>query len=166
MINILNILNILLIIMSIIILTRKNPMISLFNLIIFYILLGILLYKIKMNVLGLLYILIYVGAISVLFIFILSLINIKNQELYNNKKKNEDIYIILYTFVIILILIYNNWNINLNYWIIDINEIKINNIMELKIIGELLYVEYAIILLILGIIILLSIIAGILLIFR
>lgn len=152
--------------MSIIILTRKNPMISLFNLIIFYILLGILLYKIKMNVLGLLYILIYVGAISVLFIFILSLINIKNQELYNNKKKNEDIYIILYTFVIILILIYNNWNINLNYWIIDINEIKINNIMELKIIGELLYVEYAIILLILGIIILLSIIAGILLIFR
>lgn len=163
--NLIIIIYILLIIMSIIILTRINPMISLFNLILFYILLALLLYSLNLNVLGLLYILIYVGAISVLFIFILSLINIKYSELYY-KSYNPDIFIIIYSFILLLVLIISNTNMDSNYLIINENSLNINNIMEFKIIGELLYTEYAILFIILGLILLLSIIAAILLIFR
>lgn len=163
--NLIIIIYILLIIMSIIVLTRINPMISLFNLILFYILLALLLYSLNLNVLGLLYILIYVGAISVLFIFILSLINIKYSELYY-KSYNPDIFIIIYSFILLLVLIISNTNMDSNYLIINENSLNINNIMEFKIIGELLYTEYAILFIILGLILLLSIIAAILLIFR
>ena len=165
--NLIIIICILLIIMSIIVLTRINPMISLFNLILFYILLGLLLYNLNLNILGLLYILVYVGAISVLFIFILSLINIKYSEL-NYKSYSPDIFIIMYTFILLLLFIINNNNINidLNYLMINESQLSINNIMEFKIIGELIYTEYAITLIILGLILLLSIIAAILLIYR
>lgn len=165
--NLIIIICILLIIMSIIVLTRINPMISLFNLILFYILLGLLLYNLNLNILGLLYILVYVGAISVLFIFILSLINIKYSELYY-KSYSPDIFIIMYTFILLLLFIINNNNINidLNYLMINESQLSINNIMKFKIIGELIYTEYAITLIILGLILLLSIIAAILLIYR
>jgi len=154
--------------MSIIVLTRINPMISLFNLILFYILLGLLLYNLNLNVLGLLYILIYVGAISVLFIFILSLINIKYSELYY-KSYSPDIIIVIYSFILLLLFIITNFNslgIDLNYLIINENNLNIENILEFKIIGELLYTEYSIMFIILGLILLLSILAAILLIFR
>mgnify|MGYP007043358305 CR=1 FL=1 len=49
---------------------------------------------------------------------------------------------------------------------INESQLSINNIMEFKIIGELIYTEYAITLIILGLILLLSIIAAILLIYR
>lgn len=165
--NLIIIVSILLIIMSIIVLTRINPMISLFNLILFYILLGFFLYNYNLNVLGLLYILIYVGAISVLFIFILSLINIKYSELYY-KSYAPDTLLIIYTFILITLFIISNYNINLdlNYLIINTDTWHINNLIEFKTIGELLYTEYSILFLILGLILLLSIIAAILLIYR
>ena len=167
--NIIMIIYILLIIFSIIVLTRINPMISLFNMIVFYVLLGLLLYKLNLNVLGILYILIYVGAISVLFIFILSLINIKYNELYY-QNYSPDILLIIYSFIIFILLFVNIDNSIYNDNILYINDILsynyISNIMEFKIIGELLYTQYSILFLLLGIILLLSIIAAIVLIFR
>lgn len=167
--NLIIIISILLIVFSIIILTRINPMISLFNVIIFYILIGLLLYKLNLNVLGILYILIYVGAISVLFIFILSLINIKYNELYY-QSYSPDILLILYSFIVFILLCLNIDN-SISYDnILLINDILsyeyISNIIEFKVIGELLYTEYSILFLLLGVILLLSIIAAIVLIFR
>lgn len=74
----------------------------------------------------------------------------------------------MYTFILLLLFIINNNNINidLNYLMINESQLSINNIMEFKIIGELIYTEYAITLIILGLILLLSIIAAILLIYR
>lgn len=167
--NLIIIISILLIVFSIIILTRINPMISLFNVIIFYILIGLLLYKLNLNVLGILYILIYVGAISVLFIFILSLIIIKYNELYY-QSYSPDILLILYSFIVFILLCLNIDN-SISYDnILLINDILsyeyISNIIEFKVIGELLYTEYSILFLLLGVILLLSIIAAIVLIFR
>lgn len=167
--NLIIIISILLIVFSIIILTRINPMISLFNVIIFYILIGLLLYKLNLNVLGILYILIYVGAISVLFIFILSLINIKYNELYY-QSYSPDILLILYSFIVFILLCLNIDN-SISYDnVLLINDILsyeyISNIIEFKVIGELLYTEYSILFLLLGVILLLSIIAAIVLIFR
>lgn len=166
--NLIIIICILLIIISIIVLTRINPMISLFNLILFYILLGLLLYTLNLNVLGLLYILVYVGAISVLFIFILSLINIKYSELYY-KSYSADTFIIIYTFILMLLILINCFNISIdnNYLIIsEQSPSSISNIIEFKVLGELLYTEYSVLFIILGLILLLSIIAAIVLIFR
>jgi NADH:ubiquinone oxidoreductase subunit 6 (subunit J) len=151
----------------ILILTRTNPMISLFNLIIFYILLALLFYCFNISILSLLYLLIYVGAISILFIFILSLININYSELYYKSYKS-DILLILYSILLILF-IYNYKNDIINKDIVLINNIDMNyisNTLELKVIGELLYTEYSIIFLIIGSILLLSIISTILLIAR
>lgn len=167
--NIITVIYLLLIVFSIIVLTRINPMISLFNMIVFYVLLGLLLYKLNLNVLGILYILIYVGAISVLFIFILSLINIKYNELYY-QSYSPDILLIIYSFVIFTLLLLNIDNSLNNDNFLLINNILsydyISNIMEFKIIGELLYTQYSVLFLLLGIILLLSIVAAIVLIYR
>lgn len=72
----------LMVVVSVVVLTRKNPMISLFFLITFYVSFALLLHYFQLDLLGMLYILIYVGAISVLFIFILSLMNIKDYEVH------------------------------------------------------------------------------------
>ena len=165
--NTIVLISILLIVVSIIVLTRINPMISLFNLILFYILLGLLLYKLNLNLLALLYILVYVGAISVLFIFILSLINIKYSEIYY-KSYSPDVLLIIYSFILFILLYLNLSDIDFNYLVINIDDAFniINNTLEFRIWGELLYTEYSIVFIILVIILLLSIVSAILLIFR
>nr|YP_010119592.1 NADH dehydrogenase subunit 6 [Ceratocystis changhui]QRB97929.1 NADH dehydrogenase subunit 6 [Ceratocystis changhui]QRB98251.1 NADH dehydrogenase subunit 6 [Ceratocystis fimbriata] len=65
----------------------KNTIVGLLFLISLFVLIGIYLYSVGLEFLGFGYILIYVGAVSILFLFILMLVNIRTSELLSNNIK-------------------------------------------------------------------------------
>ena len=79
-----NFLPLLSIIAGVFVITTKNAIISVFNLIVLYILVAFYLIYIGMTYLGLSYIIIYVGAIAILFLFIIMMIDIEVVEKRSN----------------------------------------------------------------------------------
>jgi NADH-ubiquinone oxidoreductase chain 6 len=66
----------------------KNPIVSVLYLIALFVNIASLLILVGYNFLGLSYILVYVGAVSILFLFILMLINIRTSEMTHNTRKD------------------------------------------------------------------------------
>lgn len=93
-----DILYILSLIFGVLIIISKNPIISVLYLIGLFIDISLILILIGLNYIGLSYILVYVGAVSILFLFILMLINIRISELLNETNN----YIPLAIFTVIL----------------------------------------------------------------
>jgi len=85
-VNILDIFSIMCIGSAIVVITIKNPIISVLFLIGLFIGVACYLISIGMGFIGISYLLVYVGAISILFLFILMLINIRVSELTNETK--------------------------------------------------------------------------------
>jgi len=81
---ILDILAIISILFGIFIIISKNPVISVLYLIGLFIAIAVYLVSIGLHFLGLAYLLVYVGAVSILFLFILMLINIRISELLSD----------------------------------------------------------------------------------
>jgi NADH-ubiquinone oxidoreductase chain 6 len=79
----------------------KNPVVSVLFLIGLFVNISVLLISIGFTFIGLSYILVYVGAVSILFLFILMLINIRISELLN--ETNNDVPLAILT----VILFYN-----------------------------------------------------------
>src|ERR1700760_3164844 len=107
---VLNILQVIIIVCGIFIIINKNPIISILYLIGLF--LSVSLYLIILNItfVGISYLLVYIGAVSILFLFILMLIDIRISELHENNKNN------IYLGVIISILFYSIFNnINVSY---------------------------------------------------
>ena len=163
------------IISSLCVILSSNAIVSIIYLILLYINVSIYLYFTGLGVIGLLYILVYVGAIAILFLFILSLINLKISELSVTSNKQDIIFIL----IILITLIYiSNYVLNVEsindiislnnndligesveiYNVLNINWNDLSSYSELKIIGELLYTQYSITMLIIGLILLLAII--------
>ena len=69
---------------GILIITTKNPIVSVLYLILLFSSISCYLIFIGMKFLGLSYLLVYVGAVSILFLFILMLINIRVSELISD----------------------------------------------------------------------------------
>lgn len=180
----------LIIITGIVVLSRKNAIVSILFLILLYVWLSLYLYNIGLGVIGLLYLLIYVGAITILFLFILSLMNLKLSEISANTNKPDYILIVITVVSCLFVLGYiyfNNIALNTNYDLLlsknilnllqinipyqninfDLNNIIVtnwsnfNHLTEMRVIGELLYTEYALLFIILGLTLLLSIIGAI-----
>lgn len=93
--NILNIIAIAAILSGILILISKNPIISVLFLIILFGNIAIYLNLIGLNFIGLSYIIVYIGAVSILFLFILMLINIRLSELQENTMNSIPLAIII-----------------------------------------------------------------------
>uniref|UniRef100_E3VW11 NADH-ubiquinone oxidoreductase chain 6 n=1 Tax=[Candida] alai TaxID=434040 RepID=E3VW11_9ASCO len=128
-----------------------SPIQSILCLIIIFTSTAIYLYINGFILMGILYILIYVGAIAILFLFIVSLLNIEYTKLIEG-----NVPLILSILIIILIPLDLTSNINI------IENIDYNNIYnELNTVGSLLYTDYAFILIILSIILVLSVIGAI-----
>src|SRR5271169_4087761 len=72
------------IIAAVFVITTKNAIISVFNLIILYILVAFYLIYIGITYLGISYIIIYIGAIAILFLFIIMMIDIEVVEKRSN----------------------------------------------------------------------------------
>lgn len=184
--SILNLLQIIIIICGIFIIINKNPIISILYLIGLF--LSVSLYLIILNItfVGISYLLVYIGAVSILFLFILMLIDIRISELHENNKNN------IYLGIIISILFYSIFNnINISYQntynyeniinklyfqikdVFDVDNEKINYISynnwenslfesyDLVSIGNVLYTSNSILLLIALLILLLAMVGAI-----
>ena len=166
-IEILDILSLIIIISGICVILNKNPVVSLLFLILLFGGVSSYLIFIGMNFIGLSYLIIYIGAISILFLFILMLIDIRISELQNVNKNSLILAIIIgviMSFSFLQSSIYtseiditnnisfvssNDWNGNL----IDTNHIS--NI------GNIIYTNYNIWLIITGFILLLAMVGTI-----
>lgn len=121
-IEILDIISILTIISGICIIISKNPIISVLFLIGLFGGISTYLILIGLNFIGLSYIIIYIGAVSILFLFILMLINIRISELQNNNNNSLllailiSIFFSFFTFQMLpySIAVLNNFYININ----------------------------------------------------
>lgn len=126
-----------------------TPVQSILCLIVLFVSTAICLYSQGYVLMGILYILIYVGAIAILFLFILSLLKID----YRNQGNISPLVItIIMVCLIPLDLSYETYGI-----ITEVDSVW----NELVVVGNQLYTEYAILLVITGVILILSVIGAI-----
>jgi cytochrome c oxidase subunit I len=190
--NVLDLISLICIFFGIFVINNKNPIISVLCLIVLFV--GIACYLISSGItfIGLSYLLVYVGAVSILFLFILMLINIRVSELSTDTNKSIPLAfitgVITYLFISI-ILLYNNFNSikngnyinfssNLNSINLDIREIQeipnevlfalsnrwdsiIADNTHITSIGNIMYSNYSIWLIITSIILLLAMVGSI-----
>jgi NADH-ubiquinone oxidoreductase chain 6 len=168
----------------------KNPVVSVLFLIGLFVNISVLLISVGFTFIGLSYILVYVGAVSILFLFILMLINIRISELLN--ETNNDVplavlTVILFYFIIAQVLPVNlvDNNISSNFFSFfygSLNQQNLNNynfseeivyasskswdsslvdITQITSIGNVMYTNYAIWLIIVSIVLLLAMVGSI-----
>jgi len=127
--EILDIISIISIISGILVIISKNPIVSVLFLIGLFLSISSYLIILGINFIGLSYLLVYVGAVSILFLFILMLINVRISELLSNTSNSIPLAIIItiaFNYPIFKILPYSLTSIN-NYTM-DFNNV-INNII-------------------------------------
>lgn len=78
---ILDILSLISIFSGVLVITTKNPIVSVLFLISLFLVISVYLIMVGIHFIGLSYLLVYVGAVSILFLFILMLINVRISEL-------------------------------------------------------------------------------------
>ena len=94
-IEILDIISIVSIISGIFVIISKNPIISVLFLIGLFLSISSYLIILGINFIGLSYLLVYVGAVSILFLFILMLINVRISELLSNTSNSIPLAVII-----------------------------------------------------------------------
>lgn len=110
------IITLLAIIAGLCVITTKNAIISVFNLIVLYILVAFYLIHIGLVYIGISYVVIYIGAIAILFLFVIMMIDVEVLE-----KKNNN-YLFLLFFLLVLFL-YSLKNILYNLGLLKIKNI-------------------------------------------
>lgn len=147
------------------VITSKNPIISVFWLVVAFACAAFLLILLGVEFLPILFIIVYVGAIAILFLFVVMLLNIKLVEITENATRYVPIGIITG-----LIFLYNIYfgidsfkigSITLIDYINDFN--NINKVTNIEQIGELLYTEYWIYFIVSSLILLVSMVGAIVL---
>ena len=93
--QILNLITILAIFTAISVIVTKNPIVSVLFLIGLFVTMATYLILIGTSFLGLAYLLVYVGAVSILFLFILMLINVRISELVSNTNNSIPLVFII-----------------------------------------------------------------------
>jgi NADH-ubiquinone oxidoreductase chain 6 len=104
------------------IIIAKNPIISIIFLIGLFATISVYLILLGLTFIGLSYLIVYIGAVSILFLFILMLINIRTSELQSNNKNSIPLALfvtLLSNFTLFQLLPYymailNNYNSKLN----------------------------------------------------
>ena len=137
-IEILDILSIFIVICGIYIIISKNPIVSILFLIGLFGGISSYLILIGLSFIGLAYLIIYVGAVSILFLFILMLINIRISELQNYNKNSIPLALVISIFLnysIFQVLPYsvavtNNYFSNINNILYNISLNKHKNILN------------------------------------
>jgi len=109
--EVLDILSLLAILSGILVIISKNPIVSVLFLIGLFVNISVLLISIGFTFIGLSYILVYVGAVSILFLFILMLINIRISELLN--ETNNDVPLAILTVILFYYIIAQVLPVNL-----------------------------------------------------
>ena len=126
-VEILDFISIISIISGIFVIISKNPIVSVLFLIGLFLSISSYLIILGINFIGLSYLLVYVGAVSILFLFILMLINVRISELLSNTSNSIPLAIIIsiaFNYPVSQILPYSI--LAINSYIVDIN-FKLNN---------------------------------------
>ncbi len=96
----------------------KNPLHAVLGLILVFINTSIILLSINADFLALIYIVVYVGAICVLFLFVIMLLNLRSTELANKPIYKNEIIPYLFSYLIIsgwyIIAFFTNQNLKIN----------------------------------------------------
>lgn len=148
----------------------KNPIVSVLHLILLFTSISCYLIFIGVKFIGLSYLLVYVGAVSILFLFILMLINIRVSELISDTNNNIPLAILT---IIGFFIPYNNLlpDIKTGYVLdknVEISHVSSNNwdsnivdIYDIISIGNVMYTNLSMWLLITSIILLLAMVGSI-----
>jgi NADH-ubiquinone oxidoreductase chain 6 len=126
-IEVLDIISIVSIISGIFVIISKNPIISVLFLIGLFLSISSYLIIVGINYIGLSYLLVYVGAVSILFIFILMLINIRISELLSDASNSIPLAVLItlaFNYPVYKVLPYNI--VALNSYTINLNNILDN----------------------------------------
>jgi len=131
-IEILNFISVASIICGIFVIISKNPIVSVLFLIGLFLSISSYLIILGINFIGLSYLLVYVGAVSILFLFILMLINIRISELLSDTSNSIPLAVIItiafnypvYQILPYSIIGFNSYTIDLNN---SLNDIWYNN---------------------------------------
>ena len=131
-IEILDIVSLAAILCGILVIISKNPIVSVLFLIGLFLSISSYLIILGLNFIGLSYLLVYVGAVSILFLFILMLINVRISELLSNTSNSIPLAIIItisfnypvYQILPYSIAAFNSYTIDLNN---TLNDIWYNN---------------------------------------
>lgn len=158
------------------VITAKNPVHSILNLVLTFILASVLLLIIGIEFLSLLFIIVYVGAIAILFLFVVMMLNIKRVELVDNTTRYVPIGFIIG--IIFLSIIKNkilpsggsadNIYSTVSYGILNGEDIApssliINRATNIEAIGQILYTHYFLFFLMAGVILLIAMLGAIVL---
>jgi NADH-ubiquinone oxidoreductase chain 6 len=130
--EVLDIISLLAILSGILVIVSKNPIVSVLFLIGLFLSISSYLIILGLNFIGLSYLLVYVGAVSILFLFILMLINVRVSELLSNTSNSIPLAIFItvsFNYPIYQILPYsiaafNSYTVNLNN---TLNDMWYNN---------------------------------------
>src|SRR5271155_4710013 len=94
-VEILDIISLVAILCGILVITSKNPIVSVLFLVGLFLSISSYLIVLGLNFIGLSYLLVYVGAVSILFLFILMLINVRISELLSDTSNSIPLAIII-----------------------------------------------------------------------
>ena len=143
--------------------TAKNPIISVFYLVITFINASILLLVQGVEFLSLLLIIVYVGAIAILFLFVVMMLNIKTVELLDNATRYVPVGFIIGLIFLIIIkdkvfptFMGSSYNISIQDLILSTNT-------NTEALGSILYTEYSLYFMMSGIILMIAMIGAIIL---
>ena len=94
-VNFLDLFSILSVFCAILVIVNKNPIVSVLFLICLFVLISGYLILLGMNFIGISYLLVYIGAVSILFLFILMLINIRISEIQSEASNSLPLAIVI-----------------------------------------------------------------------
>ncbi len=131
-VEVLDIVSFISILCGILVIVSKNPIVSVLFLIGLFLSISSYLIILGLNFIGLSYLLVYVGAVSILFLFILMLINVRISELLSNTSNSIPLAIIIaiffnypvYQILPYSIAAFNSYTVDLNN---TLNNILYNN---------------------------------------
>src|ERR1700684_1117666 len=126
--EVLDVISLVAVLCSILVIISKNPIVSVLFLIGLFLSIASYLIILGLNFIGLSYLLVYVGAVSILFLFILMLINVRISELLSNTSNSIPLAIIItisFNYPVYQILLYsmatfNKYSVDLNNTLNDI----------------------------------------------
>lgn len=136
--NILDIISLIAILCGVFVIISKNPIISILFLIGLFANISLYLIILGLSFIGLSYLIVYIGAVSILFLFILMLINIRISELQSNTGNSIPLSIVIaisFNYLLFQLLPYNiailgNFNSYINDILYNISLNKNNNYLN------------------------------------
>ena len=156
------------IITALLVISKNNPVHSVFFLVLTFGNTSALLLLLGVEFLAIIFWIVYVGAIAILFIFVIKLINIKIVELLDNSSRYLPVGFIIGFLLLFEIYIYIDSYTNADYTMLQLNNVTFNftsfaNTSNIKLLGQILYTDYWLNLILASIILLVAMIGAILL---